>query len=95
MAEVVDLVEVGAGGGSLAWIDPGGNLRVGPQGAGSDPGPARYGRGGKQPTITDANVVLGRLDSEYFLGGQMRLDAHAAEHSVRRVCADPARFDSG
>lgn len=89
LGEVVDLVEVGAGGGSLAWIDAGGHLRVGPRGAGSDPGPASYGRGGDQPTITDANLALGRMDPDYFLGGTMRLDRDAAEAAIRIVCADP------
>lgn len=89
LGEVVDLVEVGAGGGSLAWIDGGGHLRVGPNGAGSSPGPASYGLGGTQPTITDANVVLGRLDPGYFLGGAMKLDATAAEDAIDSVCATP------
>lgn len=88
LGEVVDLVEVGAGGGSLAWIDGGGHLRVGPEGAGSDPGPACYGRGGTRPTITDANVVLGRLDPGYFLGGSMKLDADAAERAIASECAE-------
>ena len=65
---VIDLVEIGAGGGSIAWVDPGGILRVGPQSAGADPGPVCYGKGGVQPTITDANLVLGRLNPQYFLG---------------------------
>lgn len=89
LGEVVDLVEVGAGGGSLAWIDEGGHLRVGPHGAGSDPGPACYGRGGTQPTITDANLLLGRLDPGYFLGGSMRLDATAAHEAIAEACAAP------
>ena len=66
---VIDLVEIGAGGGSIAWVDSGGILRVGPQSAGADPGPICYGQGGEEPTITDANLVLGRLDPAYFLGG--------------------------
>ena len=65
---VVDLVEIGAGGGSIAWVDSGGLLRVGPQSAGADPGPVCYRRGGVEPTVTDANVVLGRLNPGYFLG---------------------------
>ena len=60
---------IGAGGGSIGWIDPGGFLQVGPQSAGADPGPACYGRGGEEPTLTDANVVLGRLNPDFFLGG--------------------------
>jgi N-methylhydantoinase A len=75
---VVDVVEVGAGGGSIAWIDEVGALKIGPQSAGADPGPIAYGRGGSAPTITDANVVLGRIGAGDFLGGEMRLDAAAA-----------------
>ena len=86
---VIDLVEVGAGGGSIAWIDPGGILRVGPQSAGADPGPICYGKGGQDPTITDANLVLGRLNPEYFLGGEIRLDEDAAINGIRERCADP------
>src|SRR5581483_1960174 len=69
---------VGAGGGSIGWLDGGGALKVGPQSAGADPGPAAYGRGGRAPTVTDANLVLGRLDPARFLGGEMRLDPAAA-----------------
>ncbi len=72
---VLDIVEVGTGGGSIAWIDEGGALHVGPRSAGAEPGPICYGRGGMEPTITDANVVLGRLAPEQFLGGEMRLDS--------------------
>ena len=79
---VIDLVEVGAGGGSIAWIDAGEALRVGPQSAGADPGPACYGRGGAEATITDANVVLGRIDPEYFLGGEMSLDPEASDRAL-------------
>jgi len=79
---VIDLVEVGAGGGSVAWIDAGGALRVGPRSAGADPGPACYGRGGAEATITDANIVLGRIDPEYFLGGEMRLDPTASRGAL-------------
>ncbi len=86
---VIDLVEVGAGGGSIAWIDPGGILRVGPQSAGADPGPICYGKGGQDPTITDANLVLGRLNPEYFLGGEIQLDEDAAINGIRERCADP------
>ncbi|WP_049924031.1 hydantoinase/oxoprolinase family protein [Halopiger djelfimassiliensis] len=78
---VVDVVEIGAGGGSIAWIDRGGSIDVGPKSAGADPGPACYGRGGTEPTVTDATLVTGRLNPEYFLGGEMTLDtdrAHAA-----------------
>jgi N-methylhydantoinase A len=84
---VIDLVEIGAGGGSIAWIDTGGALRVGPQSAGADPGPACYMAGGTLPTVTDANVVLGRIDPAYFLGGEMKLDQKAAEKAIEEHCA--------
>ncbi len=71
---VVDIVEVGAGGGSIAWCDERGGLHVGPQSAGADPGPACYGRGGEEPTVTDADLMLGRLNDARFLGGHMSLD---------------------
>ena len=86
---VVDLVEIGAGGGSVAWVDSGGGLRVGPQSAGADPGPACYGQGGERPTITDANAVLGRLDPDYFLGGEIALDLEAARRAIEEHCARP------
>ena len=76
---------IGAGGGSLAWIDSLGLLRVGPQSAGSVPGPACYGRGGDQPTVTDADVVLGYVPADYFLGGQIKLDAERAKSALRKV----------
>jgi N-methylhydantoinase A len=76
---------IGAGGGSIAWIDAGGLLRVGPQSAGADPGPACYGRGGTQPTVTDAALVLGYLHPDEFLGGRMRLDADAARATVATI----------
>src|SRR5262249_47620992 len=82
---VVDIVEVGAGGGSLAWRDQGGGLHVGPVSAGADPGPACYGRGGSAPAVTDADLVLGRLNGERFLGGQMRLDRALAERAVHAI----------
>ena len=74
----VDLVEIGAGGGSIAWLDAGGALRVGPRSAGAVPGPACYPEGGSEPTLTDANVVLGRIDPDHFLGGKVRLRVDAA-----------------
>ena len=92
MVPVVDLVEVGAGGGSIAWIDDVGALKVGPQSAGAEPGPICYGGGGVEPTITDANLVLGRLDPDDFLGGEMKLDAAAAEEGVRRRIAEPLKL---
>ena len=66
---MIDIHTIGAGGGSIAYVDRGGAFRVGPRSAGAVPGPAAYGRGGKEPTVTDANVVLGRLDKDDFLGG--------------------------
>jgi len=80
----VDVSSVGAGGGSIAWADDGGLLHVGPMSAGSDPGPACYGRGGREPTVTDAYLLLGFLDPDYFLGGSMRLDAAAAAGAFER-----------
>jgi N-methylhydantoinase A len=76
---------IGAGGGSIAWIDKGGLLHVGPQSAGAEPGPAAYGRGGRDATVTDANLVLGRLNPDYFLGGTVALDAAAARAAVSRL----------
>ncbi len=82
---MIDIRTIGAGGGSIAWIDKGGMLRVGPHSAGARPGPACYGRGGTQATVTDANVHLGRIDPENFLGGRMKLDASAARHAIAAV----------
>jgi len=81
---LVDIHTIGAGGGSLAWLEAGA-LRVGPQSAGADPGPASYGRGGTAPTVTDANLFLKRLDPAYFLGGRMRLDEKAAFSAIHRM----------
>ena len=80
---VIDIHTVGSGGGSLATVDVGGNVRVGPHSAGADPGPVCYGRGGLIPTVTDAHVILGRLPTDGFLGGQMVLDIEATQKSVR------------
>lgn len=88
MLPVVDIVEVGTGGGSIAWIDEVGGLKVGPISAGSTPGPACYGKGGEQPTITDANLVLGRLSADNFLGGHMALDPDKARAAIQKV-AEP------
>jgi N-methylhydantoinase A len=93
LGPVMDLVEVSAGGGSLAWIDAGGLLRVGPRSAGADPGPACYGKGGTAPTVTDANLVLGHLNPEYFLGGRMALDVAAARAAISEHCAVPLGLD--
>jgi N-methylhydantoinase A len=87
----VDVRSIGAGGGSIAWIDPGGLLRVGPQSAGAVPGPACYGAGGDRATVTDACVVLGWFDPEYFNGGRMKLDADAARRVVERLARDLGR----
>jgi len=81
----IDIHTLGAGGGSIARVDPGGILYVGPESAGADPGPACYGRGGRAATVTDANVVLGLLDPANFLGGRQRLDAAAAQRAVERI----------
>jgi N-methylhydantoinase A len=82
---VVDIVEVGAGGGSIAWRDDGGGLHVGPTSAGADPGPVCYGRGGAEPTVTDADLLLGRLNGARFLGGGMTLDRAGADGALRRL----------
>ncbi len=89
LTPVISLVEIGSGGGSIAQVDPGGALSVGPQSAGADPGPACYGRGGALATITDANLVLGRINPDYFLGGEVRLDRGLAEEAIRRAVAEP------
>ncbi len=89
----IDMVEIGAGGGSIAEVDPRGLIRVGPRSAGADPGPACYGRGGQQATLTDANLVLGYLDPEFFNGGQMQLDVEAAREAVTEGIAHPLGLD--
>ena len=81
----IDVTTIGAGGGSIAWIDKGGFLKVGPQSAGAEPGPACYGMGGMDATVTDANLVLGWLNPDYFLGGRMKLDRNRAVQAVARV----------
>jgi len=83
----IDLAECSAGGGTIAWTDQGGAIRVGPLSAGADPGPACYGKGGTEPTVTDANLVLGRLNPGYLLAGEMRLYSEMARHSIaNRIC---------
>lgn len=89
----VDVKSIGAGGGSIARVDEGGLLQVGPESAGAVPGPACYGRGGTRPTVTDASLVLGYLDPEYFLGGAMPLDQAAARTSIERDVAKPLGLD--
>jgi N-methylhydantoinase A len=86
---MLDIHTIGAGGGSIGWLDEGGLLRMGPQSAGADPGPACYGKGGTLPTTTDANVVLGYLDPEFFAGGKMKLDAAAARAAIDTHIARP------
>lgn len=85
---VIEMIEIGAGGGSIARVDSLGLLKVGPDSAGADPGPVCYGRGGTEPTVTDADLVLGYLDPAYFLGGRMALDVEAARHAIKNRVAD-------
>lgn len=89
MLPVVDIVEVGNGGGSIAWIDAAGGLKVGPQSAGAVPGPACYGKGGMEPTVTDANLVAGRIDPEYFLGSGIRLQRDQAAAAIMEKIGRP------
>jgi len=86
---MVDVNAIGAGGGSIAWLDDAGSLRVGPESAGSEPGPACYDRGGDEPTVTDASVLLGYIDPGYFAGGSLTLVAERAREAIRRKLADP------
>lgn len=90
---MLDVHTIGAGGGSVAWLDSGGGLQVGPRSAGADPGPVAYGRGGTEPTVTDANLVLGRLAPDRFLGGEMPLDREAAFVAIRDEIAIPLGLD--
>ena len=89
MLPVVDIVEVGNGGGSIAWVDQGGGLKVGPQSTGAAPGPACYGNGGTAPTVTDANLIAGRIDPEYFLGCGIRLQRDKAAEAISEKVAKP------
>ena len=86
---MVDVNAIGAGGGSIAWLDDAGSLRVGPHSAGSEPGPACYDRGGEEPTVTDASVLLGYIDPEYFAGGSLTLVPARAREAIRRKIAEP------
>ena len=86
---MVDVTAIGAGGGSIAWLDGAGSLRVGPHSAGSEPGPSCYGRGGMQPTVTDASVVLGYIDPANFAGGTLRLQPELSHAAIRTVIAEP------
>lgn len=90
---VIDLAEVSAGGGSIAWVDRAGALRVGPHSAGAVPGPVCYGRGGEDPTVTDCNLVLGYLDQASLLGGEMEIDLGAARAAIQSKLADPLGID--
>jgi N-methylhydantoinase A len=89
----LDMTTISAGGGSIAWVDSGGFLNVGPQSAGADPGPACYGRGGTRPTVTDADIVCGYLNPDYFLGGAQRLDVSAAQAALKTHVADPLKME--
>lgn len=86
---MIDVVECGAGAGSIAWVDRGGHLKVGPQSAGADPGPACYGKGGQNPTVTDAHLILGRLSADAFLGGEMPLYPGLSEEAIKRHICKP------
>jgi N-methylhydantoinase A len=86
---VIEMIEIGAGGGSIARIDSLGLLKVGPDSAGAEPGPVCYGRGGTEPTVTDADLILGYLDPAFFLGGKMKLDLSATERAIKERIADP------
>ncbi len=90
---VIEITEVGSGGGSIAWLDELNQLHVGPRSAGSTPGPVCYGRGGTEPTVTDANLLLGRLNPANFLGGEIPLDVEAAAAAVRERIAEPLGFE--
>ena len=85
----IDMIEIGAGGGSIAYVDPMGLMKVGPQSAGADPGPACYGLGGTEPTVSDADLVLGLLNPDYFLGGEMSLDPDSARKAIEDRLAEP------
>src|SRR5712675_1101030 len=89
----LDMTSISAGGGSIAWVDSGGFLNVGPQSAGADPGPSCYGRGGTRPTVTDADILCGYLNPDYFLGGAQTLDVAAAHAALKTHVADPLKMD--
>ena len=91
---VVNIVEVGAGGGSIAWVEETGGLHVGPQSVGADPGPACYGKGGQQPVVTDADLILGRINPHRFLNGGMPLDRTAAERAMQFKVAGPLQLSA-
>jgi N-methylhydantoinase A len=84
-APIVDIIEIGAGGGSIAWVDSVGSLKVGPKSAGADPGPACYDKGGTEPTLTDANMIAGRIDPERFLGGKFKVNIKKSYEAIRKI----------
>lgn len=92
LVPMIDIDAIGAGGGSIAYIDSGGAFRVGPRSAGAVPGPACYAKGGDEPTVTDAQVVLGRMDPEHFLGGDLTIDASLSEKAIRKHIAEPLKL---
>ncbi|MDP1731026.1 MAG: hydantoinase/oxoprolinase family protein [Devosia sp.] len=92
LVPMIDIDAIGAGGGSVAYLDPGGAFRVGPRSAGAVPGPACYGKGGDEPTVTDAQVVLGRMDPEHFLGGDLTIDGSLSEKAIREHIAEPLKL---
>jgi N-methylhydantoinase A len=89
LVPMLDIDAIGAGGGSIAYVDPGGAFRVGPRSAGALPGPACYAKGGEEPTVTDAQIVLGRLDAEHFLGGDLAIDGALSQKAITRHIAEP------
>ncbi len=89
LVPMIDVDAIGAGGGSIAYIDPGGAFRVGPRSAGADPGPACYAKGGEEPTVTDAQIVLGRMDPEHFLGGDLKIDPSLSSEAIEKHIAKP------
>src|SRR3569832_646154 len=90
---MIDIQEVGTGGGSIARIETGGGLHIGPKSAGAQPGPVCYGQGGSEPTVTDCNLLLGRLAPDRFLGGEMKLDLAAARTALEEKLATPLALD--
>ncbi|WP_108610406.1 hydantoinase/oxoprolinase family protein [Aminobacter sp. MSH1] len=92
LVPMIDIDAIGAGGGSIAYLDPGGAFRVGPRSAGAVPGPACYAKSGEEPTVTDAQVVLGRMDPEHFLGGDLTIDASLSEKAIRKHIAEPLKL---
>ena len=89
LSPTVDMTAIGAGGGSISWVDAGGAWQVGPQSAGADPGPACYDKGGTEPTVTDANLIVGRMDPSYFLGGEIELKRRVHRCTGRERRGEP------